>query len=188
MQFRFLLVLIFVAFVPRLFAQLPEIDKSPLDISYAPNLYPILKFQGKQPVGTPLARVIYSRPQKNGRQLFGAEIKYNELWRLGANESTEIEFFKSVNIGGNNISKGRYTMYCIPQAERWTLIFSKDTHTWGAFSFNQASVVARVPVPVIRPSGLQVEYFTMYFDEKNHLNILWDNVKVIVPMQFSTGK
>jgi hypothetical protein len=46
-------------------------------------------------------------------------------------------------------------------------------------------VVARVPVPVVRPSGLQVEYFTMYFDEKNNLNILWDDVKVIVPIIFS---
>lgn len=169
-------------------AQLPEVDKSPLDISYAPNLFPIQKFQSKQPPAAPLARIIYSRPQKNGRNLFGAEIKYNELWRLGANESTEIEFFKNVNIGGNSIARGRYTLYCIPQAEKWTLIFSKDTFSWGAFSFNPANVIARVPVPVMRPSGMQVEYLSMFFDDKNHLNILWDDVKVVLPIQFLSGK
>jgi hypothetical protein len=181
--FSFTLVLSIIAT-----AQLPEVDKSPLDISYAPNVFPIQKFQSKQPPAGPLARVIYSRPQKNGRNLFGGEIKYNELWRLGANESTEIEFFKNVNIGGNSIAKGRYTLFCIPQADTWTLIFSKDNYSWGAFSFNPSSVIARVPVAVIRPSGSQVEYLTMYFDDKNHLNIRWDDVKVVLPIQFIAGK
>ena len=93
-------------------AQMPptELDKSPMDVSYSPNAFPIMKFQGKAN-GTPNARVIYSRPQKRGRVIFGNEVKYNEVWRLGANENTEIEFFKDAIFGGKKISKGRYTMF-----------------------------------------------------------------------------
>jgi hypothetical protein len=169
-------------------AQVPEPDKSPMDISYAPAGYPIQKFQGKQKNNMPMARVIYSRPQVNGRTLFGIEIKYNEIWRLGANESTELELFRSATIGGKSIPKGRYTLFCIPTTDKWTLVVSKDNYSWGAFSYNQSNDVARVSVPIERIAGQRVEYFTMYFNENNHLVILWDSVRVTVPVTFSSGK
>src|SRR6187551_3212525 len=75
--------------------KLPELDKSPLDISYYPDGYPLLKIQGK--TNDPLvARIVYSRPQKNERKIFGELIEYGKVWRLGANEATEIEFFRDV--------------------------------------------------------------------------------------------
>ncbi|MCU0403606.1 MAG: DUF2911 domain-containing protein [Chitinophagaceae bacterium] len=176
---------LFFLLATALSAQIPEVDKSPLDFSYAPANYPILKFQGKQVPAAPLARVIYSRPQRNGRQLFGSEIKYGEIWRLGANETTEIEFFRNVNFAGKNISKGRFSLYCIPQADRWTIILNKDLHTWGAFSYKQSADAVRVNVPVTKTNGSMVEYFTMVFNESNHLVIQWSDVKVVVPIGYS---
>ena len=38
------------------------------------------------------ARVVYSRPKKEGRTIFGGLVEYGQVWRLGANEATEIEF------------------------------------------------------------------------------------------------
>ncbi|HRH61648.1 MAG TPA: DUF2911 domain-containing protein, partial [Chitinophagaceae bacterium] len=97
-----------------------DLDKSPLDYSYCPQSYPILKMNGKagQP---PVARVIYSRPQKAGRQIFGNIVAYNQVWRLGANEATEVEFFRDIKINGTKISKGRYSMYAICSDTAWTL-------------------------------------------------------------------
>ena|SRR6476469_1397530 len=87
--------------------KLPVLDKSPMDMAYFPADYPVLKIQDK--ATDPLvARIIYSRPQKDGRILFGELIEYNTVWRLGANEATEIEFFKDVKIGGKKLVKGRY--------------------------------------------------------------------------------
>ena len=169
-------------------AQVPEPDKSPLDICYAPHNYPILKFQGKNAGTQPLARIIYSRPQKNGRNLFGNEIRFNEIWRLGANESTELELFRPATIGGKNIARGRYTLYCIPAPENWTIIISKDNFSWGTFSYKQANEVARITVPVTRPAGLQTEFFSMFFNEQNNLIIMWDNLRVMVPFVFNTGR
>src|ERR1700733_15232085 len=64
-----------------------NMDSSPMDMSYYPVNYPVLKIQDKS--NKPLiARVVYSRPQKKGRALFGELVKYGEVWRLGANEAT----------------------------------------------------------------------------------------------------
>src|ERR1700722_3921375 len=98
------------------------LDSSPLDMSYYPADYSVLKIQNK--VSEPLiARVVYSRPQKRGRKLFGDLVTYGEVWRLGGNEATEIEFFRDVKIDNKVIKKGRYTLYSLVNEDKWTLIF-----------------------------------------------------------------
>ncbi len=158
-----------------------DLDKSPLDVSYFPANFPVLKMKG-QTVGEPLARIIYSRPQKKGRMIFGEEVKYNEVWRLGANESTELELFKHATIAGKRVAKGRYSLFCIPTENKWTLILSKDIFSWGSFSYNAAKDVARIEVPVQKINE-DVEALTMYFDSDS-LEILWENMKVDVPLVF----
>lgn len=125
------LLLFFQLFFISLMAQtLPPVDKSPMDMSYYPSNYPVLKIQDK-PTDPLTARVVYSRPQKAGRTIYGGLVKYGEVWRLGANEATEIEFFKPVKIDGKKVAKGRYTLYAIPYETTWTFILNKDTDTWG---------------------------------------------------------
>lgn len=158
-----------------------DLDKSPLDFSYYPANYPILKMQGKTTVD-PQCRIIYSRPQKRGRTIFGGEVKYNEVWRLGANESTEIELFKAGYFAGKRIPKGRYTLYCIPTDSKWTIIFNKDKYTWGSFTYNQEVDYARIDVPVQKNSE-DVEALTIYFNNST-LTMMWDDVKVEVPVSF----
>ena len=110
--------------------KLPEVDKSPMDVSYYPNNYPILKIQNK--AAEPLAaRILYSRPQKQGRKVFGELVEYGKVWRLGANEATEIEFFRDVNIAGNIITKGRYIIYCIPHEDKWTIKLNSNLYGKG---------------------------------------------------------
>ena len=140
-----------------------ELDKSPMDMSYWPNTYPILKLSGKAK-DAPIARVIYGRPQKNNRVIFDGIVKYNEMWRLGANEATEIEFLKPVKINGKALAKGRYTLYCIPNADKWTLVISKDNYCWGNYSYNPKNDITRVDIKVEKNTEV-VEAFTTYFDE-----------------------
>lgn len=158
-----------------------DLDKSPMDISYYPQNYPIAKMSGKAN-GEPSARIIYSRPQKKGRDLFGKEVKYNEVWRLGANEATELELFKNATIGGKKVAKGRYTLYCMPTETKWTLIVSKDNYSWGSFTYKSDKDVARIDVPVQKNDDI-TEAFTMYFENDNMV-ILWDYIKVEVPVSF----
>ena len=141
----FLICILSIPFVNAQNGRIPAIDKSPMDMSYYPANYPILKIQdkAKEPV---LARVTYSRPQKNGRTVFGELIEFGSIWRLGANEATELELFKDARIGTTKVKKGRYTMYAIPQQDKWTIIINRDTDTWGAFKYDPQKDVARIDV------------------------------------------
>jgi hypothetical protein len=160
-----------------------DLDKSPMDMSYWPKDYPLLKMTGKSK-DAPTARIIYGRPQKNGREIFGGINRYNEIWRLGANEATEIEFFKNVKIDGKVLSKGRYTIFCIPQENKWTLIFNKDNFCWGSFNYDAKKDVFRADMKIEKIADI-TEALTLYFDDnKSGANfiIMWDNIKATLPI------
>jgi hypothetical protein len=163
--------------------KMPEIDKSPLDISYYPANYPVLKIQNKT-TDPLIARVIYSRPQKQGRKIFGELVEYGKLWRLGANEATEIEFYKDVRIGGKKISKGRYTLYAIVNETSWTMIVNKDTDVWGAFKYDTKKDVIRTEVTAQKTDEV-VEAVSMFFEKStNGINLIvaWEQIKVSLPI------
>lgn len=164
-------------------SKLPALDKSPMDIAYYPANYPVLKIQDKatEPL---VVRAIYSRPQKDNRVVFGELVEYNTVWRLGANEATEVEFYRDVKIGGKKLAKGRYTLYAIPTASHWTLIFNKDTDIWGAFKYDEKKDALRTQVPVTRLDEA-VEAFTINFVKNTSgadMQIAWDNVSVTLPI------
>ncbi|RFM30437.1 DUF2911 domain-containing protein [Deminuibacter soli] len=160
-----------------------ELDKSPMDISYCPQNYPILRMSGKAG-DQPYARVIYSRPQCNGRKIFGDIVRYNQVWRMGANEATEIEFFRNVKIGGKLLAKGRYTLYAICNESKWTIVINGDKDYWGLVQ-NPKKDVLRTDV-TIQKLPETVEALTIYFDDlsKNNtnLNIMWDDSKASLPI------
>jgi len=164
-------------------SRIPEVDKSVMDISYYPVNYPILKIQNK--ITDPLAmRIIYSRPLKQGRKIFGELVEYGKVWRLGANEATEIEFFKDVKINGKKILKGRYTLYALVNEDKWTIIVNKETDTWGAFKYDSKKDLVRVDVPVEKISE-SIDTLSMVFEKsENDVNLVisWEQVRVIFPI------
>jgi hypothetical protein len=163
----------------------PGLDSSPLDMSYYPVDYPVLKIQDK--VSEPLvARVVYSRPQKRGRKLFGDLVAYGQIWRLGANEATEIEFFRDVKIDDKIVKKGRYTLYALVNEDKWTLILNKETDTWGAFRYDSTKDILRTPVPVEKQAMI-TEAFSIAFQKAGKgadLVITWDDVQVRLPISW----
>ncbi len=164
-------------------SKLPEVDKSPMDVSYYPNNYPILKIQNKatEPL---VARILYSRPQRQGRKVFGELVEYGKVWRLGANEATEIEFYKDVKIDGKKVVKGRYTLYAIVNENIWTMILNKDTDTWGAFKYDSKKDLLRTDVPA-QKTGEIIESMSMLFEKSAtgiSLIIAWEQMKVTLPI------
>ena len=162
------------------------LDLSPLDISYFPVDYPIEKMRRQGIDDLPVARVIYGRPHKQGRTIFGNLLKYGEPWRLGANEATEIEFFQPVSIQGKRIGKERFVIYAIPEEKHWTIIFNRNAFSWGLQQDSKQDVY-RFTVPVEK-SNTPVEYFTMVFEKAfdggMNLLIAWDDVVVRLPIKY----
>ena len=179
----FLLLISYLFSFTQLAGKAPEVDKSPMDVSYYPADYPILKIRNKatEPL---VARVLYSRPQKQGRKIFGELVEYGKVWRFGANEATEIEFYKDVKIGGKKITKGRYTLYAIVNETTWTMIVNKDTDTWGAFKYDSKKDVVRTDVLVQKTDDV-VESMSMWFEKTTSglsLIMAWEQVKVSLPI------
>ena len=161
-----------------------NMDKSPVDIAYFPDDFPVLKMSGKE-TGEPVARLIYSRPSKDGREIFGNVVKYGTYWRLGANEGTEIEFFRDVNINGKKVKAGRYIIYCVPYQNKWTIKLNSDLYTWG-LSIHSKKDVYSFDIPVTA-AGNNYEVLTMKFEPKDNgaqLMMAWDSVRTYLPFTF----
>jgi hypothetical protein len=161
-----------------------SLDISPMDMSYFPVDYPKLKMSNST-IDPPVARVIYSRPHLAKRHLFRDLLKYEEPWRLGANEATEIDFYKSVTIGGKTIPPGRYIIYSIPHPDKWTFVLNSNIDSWG-LSQDIKKDIHRITVPISTGNPMQ-EYFTMFFEKRNNgadLVISWDDLVTKVPIEF----
>lgn len=160
------------------------VDKSPMDMSYFPVDYPKLKMS-KDNLQQPIARVIYSRPQKSGRTIFGDVLKYGSVWRLGANEATEIEFFTDVQIDNKRVEKGRYVLYCIPYEDKWTIVLNNDLFTWG-LKIDSTKDVYKFSIPINR-TNYPFEVFTMEFEKQGkggELIMEWDSVRAKLPFTY----
>lgn len=169
-----LLSFLFLLSIPLQAQDLPfsKIDKSPLDVV-------IHRDDNNQAI----ARVIYSRPSKRDRVIFGELVKYGEVWRTGANEATEIDFFKDVAINGTTIKAGAYSIYTIPGEDEWTFILNKQTNQWGT-AYDPDLDVIQVTIDVM-PAPQTIENFSISFVEDPNGLILfmgWDNTIVNLPI------
>ncbi len=106
-------------------------------------------------IGTNAVTVAYSSPMVKGRQIWGALVPYNEVWRTGANEATTIEFTQDVLIEGQSLPKGIYSLFTIPTPETWTVIFNVNETQWGAFKYDQSEDALRVVVKPVQLDSVQ---------------------------------
>ena len=172
-------IIILCSFTFSLFMQAQSfrgLDKSPLDM---------VNFPASSQVQDKVLRVLYSRPQLKGRNL-KTLIPNGKLWRTGANESTEITFFKNVKIDSKTVTSGRYTLYTIPEETTWTIIINKKVNTWGAYAYDSSQDLLRVKVPV-EYSDENLETFSITIkgkDSSAFLYLGWDNLRVNLPMSF----
>src|SRR3954466_10858142 len=114
----------------------------------------------KQRVGLTDVEVDYSRPNKNGREIFGGLVPYGKLWRTGANAVTKIKFSRAVTLGGKEIPAGEYALFTIPTANEWTIILSKDAKVQSAADYKQENDAARLTAtPQLLPET--IETFTI---------------------------
>ena len=111
---------------------------------------------------------------------------YNEVWRTGANEATEITTTKNIQINGTLLKAGTYSIFTIPQKDKWTIIINSEVGLWGAYNYNSKLDVMRFDVPVMQ-SDVVYESFTMEFNHRNEvadLLLYWDKIKISIPVKF----
>src|ERR1700722_11298441 len=126
--------------------------------------------------------VNYSSPRAKGRKIFGDLVPYGEVWRTGANEATTFVNTANLSIGGKDIPAGNYTMFTVPNQDKWTLIINKKTGEWGIPYKYESDELARADMSVSKTSG-PVENFTISFHEMGtggHMYLDWENTRATI--------
>jgi hypothetical protein len=127
--------------------------------------------------------VDYSSPRMKGRKIFGELVPYGKVWRTGANEATT--FVTNTNVlaaNGTNIPAGSYTLFTIPESDKWTLIINKHTGEWGIPYKWESEELARIPMTVEKTSA-PLENFTISFDQTGGgctMHIAWESTQASV--------
>lgn len=134
--------------------------------------------------------VNYNRPSKREREIFGALIPFGQVWRTGANEATVFKTNKDLLIDGIYLPKGDYTLWTVPNEEQWQVFFNNKMYPWGV---DETMKPMREPqydvVDIESPVQLLdnvVEQFTIGFDNttgKLYLTMVWDQVKIAIPIE-----
>jgi hypothetical protein len=140
-----------------------------------------------QRIGITDITINYHRPLANGRQIWGKVVPYGKVWRAGANENTTISFSDPVTIEGQPLDKGTYGLHMIPDENQWTVIFSKNSTSWGSFAYKQEEDALRVTV---KPQAADLHDALAYdFDDvkadSTVVTLRWE--KVAVPFKVSVN-
>ena len=121
----------------------------------------------------------YSSPRVKGRKIFGGLVPYGQVWRTGANDATTLVTDTNLNLGGKDIPAGSYTIFTIPNADKWTLIISKKMGEWGIPYPGEGEDFVRVDMRVSQlPSP--VENFTVGFDQTGStcaMHVDWETTR-----------
>lgn len=129
-------------------------------------------------------QVDYCRPYKKEREIFGKLLPFGTIWRTGANEATTFEVKQDVKIGEKALKAGKYTLWTIPNADKWTIVLNSETGQWGT-SHDATKDVLSVDVPVGKTAAT-VEQLTIGFaaaEGGSDMSISWDNTEVKVPIR-----
>ena len=124
----------------------------------------------------------YSSPRAKGRKIFGDLVPYGEVWRTGANEATTFVTDTNLTIGSLTVPPGSYTMFTVPQQDKWTLIINKKTGEWGIPYKYESDELGRADMQVSKTSA-PVENFTISFHEMGtgcHMYLDWENTRATV--------
>lgn len=148
------------------------------------------KAEIEQIIGLTEVEISYSRPNVNGRTIFGDLVPYGEVWRLGANEATTIEFDYPISINGQSLDTGSYALFVVPEKNNWKIMVNSVSEQWGSNSYDASKDVLQLSAPVTTCDF--TESFTIEFNNVNEngavLTFKWETTQVNVSITTDTKK
>jgi len=128
----------------------------------------------------------YSSPAVKGRKIWGGLVPYDAVWRAGANEATTFTTDKKIMVEGKALAAGSYSIYAIPGAKTWKVIFNSETGQWGT---SHDGVTTRVPekdvltVTVSPVKSKALEEHLKYTVTPKGFDLVWENLAVPVAIK-----
>lgn len=134
-------------------------------------------------------KITYGQPYKKERAIFGGLVPYGKIWRTGANEATEFTTTKDIKVGKKTLKAGTYTLFTIPEEDKWTIIFNSVLGQWGAYKYDEVKENNVLDIKAsVEVSKDMYEAFTILFEEERkgvNMLLLWDQTKIVIPITFS---
>lgn len=131
-------------------------------------------------------KISYSSPSVKGRKIWGDLVPFDQVWRAGANDATQIETDKDLKIDGHQLAAGKYSIYAVPSTGDWLIIFSSQTGQPGmnhdgstTLDFNKELFRA---IAKTKKSSNMNERLIYTVNEKGFV-LSWENLDVIVPIK-----
>lgn len=131
-------------------------------------------------IGPVQIEINYGAPSVKGREIFGALVPYNEVWRTGANENTTISFSEPVRILGQDVPGGTYGLFTTPGRDQWMLHLNSEYEEWGAYSYNdQNNILSKTILPKKADSFQEQLLFSI---EGTSVRLSWADLVLDIPI------
>ena len=135
-----------------------------------------------QMVGPTRIEIIYHRPVARGRELFGALVPYDRVWSPSADTAAIFSTTTVLDVQGSRLPAGRYSVWAIPGANMWTVIFSSRVPVFHLrYRQNEDVLRLRVAPKVGEHMETLGFYFPMVDADSAVLNLHWG--KTVVPIR-----
>ena len=135
--------------------------------------------------------VVYSRPYKKDRLIFGSEeegalVPFGKYWRTGANAATTFETSSDILFNGEKLKAGKYALFTFPYKNNWTVSLSSESDVFFAIAQPDPKLdVLKTEVPVKRSENL-IEQFTVEFTKDSlgvNMTLAWEKTLVSIPLK-----
>jgi hypothetical protein len=126
----------------------------------------------------------YGSPRMRGRKIMGALVPYGEVWRVGANDATTLVTPVNLKIGTLDVPAGTYTLFALPNKDKWLFIVSKKTGEWG-IPYPEGNDLGRTPMTGKTLSSPQENMSISFENTKGpatELHVKWENTDQYVPV------
>ncbi|MEH0157624.1 DUF2911 domain-containing protein [Limibacter armeniacum] len=134
-------------------------------------------------------KVTYGRPKMRTDydHKFGVSVPYGKLWRMGDDDATEMTVTQPITFGGEKLEPGIYSIFAIPEEEKWTVIVNKDVGMWGSYKYDKEQDLFRVERPVLK-SPYVFQEFSIFLQEAEfgcNMVIIWDRTSIMIPIEIN---
>jgi Protein of unknown function (DUF2911) len=140
-----------------------------------------------QIIGLSEVSISYHRPGVKGREIWGNVLKYDEVWRAGANEPTLFTFSDDVTIEGKKLGAGTYRFVVIPsKTGGWSLIFNSETKNWGTVYEAKYDTLKLLVKPEEGPLEEWMSFsFTDLTPASARVVLAWEKIRLSFKIEFN---
>ena len=135
--------------------------------------------------------VVYSRPYKKDRLIFGLEedgalVPFGKYWRTGANAATTFETTTDVLFNGEKLKAGKYALFTFPYKNSWTVTLSSKSDVFFAIEQPDPKFDVLKTSVDVKPMEKTLEQLTVDFLQDSsfvNMRLMWDKTSVSIPLK-----